>query len=266
MLPIIETPTIQLIVEECALAGIQEVVLVTSEDKTAIIQHFMPDTNLEKILIARGKIELAEKLRRLSHLCQITSVHQPEPLGLGHAIACAQAAIKNDAFAVCLGDEIFPFWDPQKPPALVALANAFHNLEKPLVGVVKIPLSDSHRYGMVNLDGRAIGAEPILVSGTVEKPSSDKAPSPYAIIGRYIFTPELFEQLSRVGPGSGGEIQLTDAMDHLAKEHKLYAIEISGVRYDMGNPHYFVKAQIDAALRRPELSKTLLPYLKTLCG
>lgn len=268
MMPIIDIPTIQFIVEEVLAAGIEQVIFVTSKGKSALEDFFDPSPNLENWLRKRGKEDLAEKIHRIGSMCEVMSVRQKQPLGLGHAIACARPMIGNDRFAVCLGDEIFPPWDSnnQKQAALSSLVKAAEEVSGSVVGTVEIDLKDSGKYGVLDLGGAVPGDKPVKVLGTVEKPKPEEAPSPYAIIGRYVFEPELFECLDQVTPGAGGEIQLTDGMAKLAKAGKMHALRITGCRYDIGNQFFFVKAQIDEALRRPELAPKIKAYIQSLCS
>jgi len=253
------------IVEEALSAGIEQVVLVTSKGKHALEEYFEPSPTLISWLRKRGKEELAEKIERIGTLCEIITVRQKEPLGLGHAVGCARSVIGDEWFAVCLGDEIFPPWNKSdNTPALKQLVTAVEAVQSSVVGVVEVPKSDTQSYGIVDLGGKSLTNLPQKVNRTVEKPKPENAPSPYAIIGRYVFHPEIMECLTRVKPGVGGEIQLTDAMDMLAVSGKLHAWPVQGCRYDIGNHFYYVKAQVDAALRRPELASRLKEYLKTL--
>ncbi len=264
MLPVLDTPTIQFIVQECVDAGIDRVVLISSRDKVAIEDHFDLNPGLDIWLRSRGKVDLADRMQGLARACEIITVRQKEPLGLGHAILCAAPVIGDQPFVVCLGDEIFPPWTEQKP-ALKTLLDAQTGHNQSVVGVVEIARSESPFYGIVDIGGEKLGEKPVKIRAAVEKPEPAKAPSGWAIIGRYVFSPSILEELKRVRPGVGGEIQLTDAMNGLAHSGALFACKIEGPRYDMGNPYYFVKAQIDAALRRPELAGQLREYLVKLC-
>lgn len=265
LLPIIDTPAIHYIVEEVILAGIEQVIFITSKGKSVLEDYFDPSPNLEKWLRARGKEELADKISRIGRLCEVISVRQKEPLGLGHAIYCARHVIGDEMFAVCLGDEIFPPWEEgAHSSALKKLVVAAEELKSSVVGVVEIPKEDTLSYGIVDLGGEIPGVAPCRVKRSVEKPKPSDAPSPYGIIGRYVFAPGLFDILKEVRPGVGGEIQLTDGMNQLALRGQLHALRIAGPRYDIGNHFFFVKAQIDAALRRSGLSDRLRQYLRSL--
>jgi UTP--glucose-1-phosphate uridylyltransferase len=266
MLPILDTPTIHYIVEEVIAAGIEQVIFVTSKGKSALEDYFDPSPALENWLIKRGKEALAEKIRRIGNLVEVISVRQKEPLGLGHAILCARDVINQESFAVCLGDEIFPPWEGpnQQKSVLQRLVEASESTRGSVVGVVEIPKSDSTSYGVIDIGSDVLGDGPTKVLRTVEKPKPQDAPSPFAIIGRYVFEAELMDHLREVRPGVGGEIQLTDGMDRLCRSGKLFALQVKGPRYDIGNHFFYLKAQIDEALRRPELAQKLRHYLKTL--
>ena len=266
MLPIIDIPTIQFIVEEVIAAGIEQVIFVTSKGKSALQDYFDRSPALEHFLRSRGKEELAEKISKIGSLCEILSVRQKEPLGLGHAVNCARSIIGNEKFAVCLGDEIFPPWDEinQSKPAVKQLVEVCEKTGSSVVGVMEVPEDETRFYGIIKIQEKTFGDSPVRVLGTVEKPSPEQAPSRFAIIGRYVFSPVIFDYLDETPKGKGGEIQLTDAMTRLCEAEGLQAVKIKGCRYDIGNPLFYVRAQIDEALRRPELSKSLRTYLKTL--
>lgn len=265
LLPIIDTPTLQFIVEEVLSAGIQQVIFVTSKGKSILEDFFDPSPNLVSWLHKRGKDALAEKIEKIGEMVEVISVRQKAPLGLGHAVLCAAPVVGNEKFAVCLGDEIFPSWNPpDKVPALRRLVNLAGEHGGSMVGVVEINPQDSQSYGVIDLGGGSMTNGLARVAKTVEKPKPADAPSRYAIIGRYVFEPALFEELRVVKPGVGGEIQLTDAMDRLARAGRLGAMLVDDCRYDIGNHLSFVIAQVDAALRRPELAERLRAYLKNL--
>jgi len=266
LLPIIDTPTIHFIVEEVIEAGIEQVIFVTSKGKHTLEDYFDLSPNLEAWLRRRGKEALADKIHQIGQMVEVVSVRQKEPLGLGHAILCTRHIVGQERFAVCLGDEIFPHWG-EKPAgsALRSLVDTADRLESSVVGVVEVPASETTSYGIVDLGGQNLNVQPTAkVIRTVEKPKPEVAPSRYAIIGRYVFDPDLFGYLAEVKPGVGGEIQLTDGMDRLAQTDRLYAQRMSGCRYDIGNHFSYVKAQIDGALQRPELAQRLREYLKSI--
>lgn len=265
LLPIIDTPTLQFIVEEVIAAGIEQVIFVTSKGKSILEDFFDPSPNLVSWLHKRGKEQLAEKIEKIGQMVEVISVRQKAPLGLGHAVLCAEPVVGREKFAVCLGDEIFPPWNtPPKPPALQRLVKLSEETSGSMVGVVEIPPQDSQSYGMIDLGGGKMENGFARVAKTVEKPKPADAPSKYAIIGRYVFESSLFDELHETKPGVGGEIQLTDAMDRLARSGRLGAMLIDDCRYDIGNHLSFVIAQVDAALRRPELADRLRTYLKNV--
>ncbi|MEZ4749631.1 MAG: UTP--glucose-1-phosphate uridylyltransferase [Bdellovibrionota bacterium] len=265
LVPVLNTPTIHFIVEEVVAAGIEQVVFVTSSGKTALEDYFDVNDALVRTLRARGKEELAECVEKTSQLCEIISVRQKEPLGLGHAVLCAAPVIGDEPFAVALGDEIFPPWDPTAPKGpLAILAEQASKQSSSVIGVMKVPREQTGSYGIVDVGSAEVGAAPVAVKATVEKPRPEKAPSEYAIVGRYVFAPEILDRLRTVKPGVGGEIQLTDAMSALAAEGALYASAVQGCRYDTGSLLGYVKAQVDAGLRDPSIAGPLKDYLRTL--
>jgi len=265
-LPILDTPTIHYIVEEVVAAGVEQVIFVTSKGKSLLEDYFDLSPDLEAWLRKRGKEQLANRVHEIGTMCEVVAVRQKEPLGLGHAVLCAKNIVGREPFVVCLGDEIFPTWKMQKGEASVLdkLIESAASQNASVVGVVEIPKADSTSYGVVDLGGASPSRGPAKVLRTVEKPKPENAPSPFAIIGRYVFQPEIFDCLQEVKPGVGGEIQLTDAMDMLAKSGKLFAQQVTGLRYDVGNFYYYLKAQIDLALQRPELAPKVREYLKSL--
>jgi UTP--glucose-1-phosphate uridylyltransferase len=263
LLPIIDTPIIHFIVEEVVASGVEQVILITSREKTALENYFEPSPELERWLRDRGKPELAERVRRIGEMCEIISIRQKHPLGLGHAVSLAQSAVGNEPFAVCLGDEIFPRWDDEGgASALSQLVSAASQLDASIVGTFAIEPEECRTHGVLDLGG--IERFPARVLRTVEKPEPAAAPSRFGIVGRYLFRPEIFDALREIPPGRGGEIQLTDGMDRLAQGGKLYALELTGYHYDIGSHLSYVKAQVDAALRRPELAQKLREYLRRL--
>lgn len=266
MLPIIDVPTIQYIVEEVIGAGIEQVIFVTSRGKNALQDYFDLSPALDSFLRKKGKEQLADRLYQIGTLCEVLSVRQKEPLGLGHAVLCAAPLVGDEPFVVCLGDEIFPPWDEinQEAAPVKRLVETYEELGKSAVGVMEVPLEETKAYGIVKLAQSKIEGKATEVLGTVEKPDPVSAPSRYAIIGRYVFDPIIFDYLRKTEKGSGGEIQLTDGMTLLCGKEGLNAVELKGSRYDIGNPLFYLKAQIDEALRRNELSQALRGYLKSL--
>ncbi|MCB0405509.1 MAG: UTP--glucose-1-phosphate uridylyltransferase [Bdellovibrionales bacterium] len=265
LVPVLSTPTIHFIVEEVVAAGIEQVIFVTSSGKTALEDYFDVNHALVRTLRERGKEDLAACVEKTSQLCEVISVRQKEPLGLGHAVLCAAPVIGGEPFAVALGDEIFPPWDPKAPQSpLAVLAEQASKTAASVIGVMKVPRERTASYGIVDVGAAEVGTTPVPVKATVEKPRPEKAPSEYAIVGRYAFGPEILDCLKSIKPGIGGEIQLTDAMSALAAEGSLYASAVQGCRYDMGSLLGYVSAQIDAGLREPSIAGPLKDYLRTL--
>jgi UTP--glucose-1-phosphate uridylyltransferase len=262
LLPALDVPAIQLIVEEAASAGVETVVLVTGRGKHAIEDHFSPRPELEQFLRARGKEALLDRIATLPKRCEVIAVRQPAPLGLGHAVECARPVVGQRRFAVLLGDEIFLRRRPEEPTGLGTLAAAAVPEGHSTVGILDVPASETKNYGIVDLGGVAPDRGPVPVKGSVEKPEPGKAPSRYAIIGRYVFSPDIFDALADVPFGKGGEKQLTDAMDRLCRQGRLHAVKMPSNRYDMGSALGFLKAQVDTALARPELAPAVVAYLR----
>lgn len=262
LLPALDVPSIQWIVEEAALAGAETIVLVTGRGKHAIEDHFSPRPELEQFLKARGKDALLDRIATLPKRCELVAVRQPAPLGLGHAVECAKSVVGGRRFSVLLGDEIFPRWHKGAKTGLETLAAAAVPEGHSSVGILEVPESETKNYGIVDLGGRSPDAGAVPVKGSVEKPEPGKAPSRYAIIGRYVFSPEIFDALADVSFGKGGEKQLTDAMDRLCRQGRLHAVKMPANRYDMGSSLGYLRAQVDAALARPELAPQVAAYLR----
>lgn len=261
MLPLVDTPVIQHVVEEAIRAGIKHLVLVTGRGKQAIENHFDVAYELEDTLRRRGKLSDLEQIQGITHLAQFAYVRQGEPLGLGHAVQCAHGAVGDVPFALLLGDDVF---DPEET-ALEALIAAYEASGKSVVGVQEVPEDEVSRYGIVNAPARS-GAASWDVTMIVEKPESSSAPSRWAVVGRYVLTPDVFTHLARLAPGVGGEYQLTDALAQLAQEGRLVAAPIPAKRYDTGNKLDYLKANVEFALRRPELREAFATYLKGLAA
>lgn len=258
LLPIIDTPTIQYIVEEVAGAGIETVVLVAGRDKGATQDYFDRAPELEAFLESKGKAALAKQVRDLAHTAEIITVRQPEALGLGHAVLCARNIVGDEPFAVLLGDEIYH----GEQPCIGQLAEVAAKHDAPVIALMRVTPEQTKAYGVVT----ARPVEPRLhrVTDMVEKPGPAAAPSDLAIMGRYILPPEIFPMLEETKPGAGGEIQLTDGLRTLARRREFYGYEFRGERYDAGDRVGFVQATIAFALKRPELAEPVRAYLKTL--
>jgi len=257
MLPIVDKPTIQYIVEEAIESGIEDIIIVTGKGKRAIEDHFDSAFELEENLARKEKFELLEEVRKPGNV-DIHYIRQKEPRGLGHAIWCARKFIGNEPFAVLLGDDIVQ----AKVPSLKQLMNMYDKVGSSVIGVQPVPMEETNRYGIIDpsrQDGRMYE-----VRNFVEKPPVELAPSNLAILGRYILTPEIFDLLENQETGSGGEIQLTDAIQRLNGFQDVFAYDFEGIRYDVGEKFGFIKTTIEMALSREELREQLLEYLVKL--
>lgn len=254
MLPIVDKPTIQYIVEEAIAAGIEDIIIVTGKGKRAIEDHFDNALELETNLIEKGKLEMLERVQESSNV-EIHYIRQKEPLGLGHAIWCARKFIGDEPFAVLLGDDIVK----SDEPCLKQLIQHYEQTSSSVIGVQKVADGDVHRYGIIDpIDTKN---RLMQVNQFVEKPSLEDAPSNYAIIGRYILTPEIFRFLDEMKQGAGGEIQLTDAIESLNSIQHVFAYEFEGRRYDVGEQLGFIETIIEFALERENLSENLKKYI-----
>jgi len=260
MLCLINKPAIQYIVEEAVASGIRDLIFVVSRGKEAILDHFDFSPELEAELEERGKKVLLEEVRRVSGLVEnLSAVRQKKALGLGHAILVAAPLVGDEPFAVLLGDDIVE----AEEPCLRQLIRAAEELRAPVIGVERLPREEVHRYGVI--DGEPLREGLYRINDVVEKPRPEEAPSELAIIGRYVFFPEIFTYLEKIPPGAGGEIQLTDALSAMIRDGKeVYALELKGARYDTGNPEGFVKATVALALKDPELGPKIRKFLSDL--
>ncbi|WP_243292802.1 UTP--glucose-1-phosphate uridylyltransferase GalU [Bacillus sp. FJAT-47783] len=260
MLPIVDKPTIQYIIEEAVESGIEDIIIVTGRGKRAIEDHFDKSYELEETLAKKEKWKMLEKVQRIADLANIHYIRQKEPKGLGHAISCARTFVGDEPFAVMLGDDIVQ----ADIPSLKQLINVYEKYKSPVVGVQKVKKEDVSKYGIVNYFSPAIEEKVFSIHDLIEKPSIEKAPSTSAIMGRYILTPEIFRILTQLKPGTGGEIQLTDAINVLLKTQQVLAYHFEGERYDVGDKLGFIKATIDFGLQREELKDDLYQYLQEL--
>jgi UTP--glucose-1-phosphate uridylyltransferase len=256
MLPIVDTPTIQLIVDEAVRAGAQQVVVVNGRGKGAIEDHFDRSYELEDTLIRNGKKAMFEQVRAISAMVRLVSVRQKEPLGLGHAVLAAKAAIGNEWFGVLLGDDLID----SDEPGIGQLARVSQETGKATVALMPVPDDQVHMYGVAA--GPQLASGNIAVEKMVEKPPRGTEPSNLAVIGRYVLPPDIFEILEKVKPGAGGEIQLTDALAVLAQQGRLIGVRFKGQRHDAGDRLGYLQANIAYALKRPELREGLLAYLR----
>jgi UTP--glucose-1-phosphate uridylyltransferase len=259
MLPIVDKPTIQYIIEEAVASGIEDILIITGRNKRAIEDHFDKSFELEMTLEEKGKKELLKMVQDISNMVNIHYIRQKEPKGLGHAIHCAKSFIKDEPFAVLLGDDIV---DSKTKPCLKQLIDVYNEYNTTILGVQEVPEKDVNKYGIV--EGMHIEDGVYKVKNLVEKPAIDKAPSNVAILGRYIITPEIFEILENTKPGAGGEIQLTDALKELATRQAMYAYVFEGRRYDVGNRLGFLEATVEFALKRDDLRNDFKKYLENL--
>ncbi|MFP4078971.1 MAG: UTP--glucose-1-phosphate uridylyltransferase GalU [Candidatus Izemoplasmataceae bacterium] len=259
MLPIVDKPTLQYIIEEAVESGIEEILIITGRNKTSIEDHFDHSVELEKVLEEKGKFDLLEEVKRISEMVDIHYIRQKEPLGLGHAISRAKSFIGDEPFAVMLGDDIVY---NGKYPCLKQMIEVYEKEEASVLGVQTIDWNDVSKYGIV--DGKKLDDKLYSVEGLVEKPDREDAPSNVAVLGRYIINPTIFPILDITKPGKGGEIQLTDALKELATKEKMVAYDFDGIRYDVGNRIGFLKATVEFALRREDLKDDFEAYLKSL--
>lgn len=258
MLPIVDKPTIQYIIEEAVASGIEEILIITGRNKKSIEDHFDKSVELEIELEKAGKQEMLDMVRGISDMVDIHYIRQKEPRGLGHAIHCAKSFVGNEPFAVMLGDDVVD----SEVPCLKQLINCFNEYKTTILGVQTVDPKNVDKYGIV--DGLHIEDRVYKVKRLVEKPAVEEAPSNVAILGRYIITPQIFEILENTAPGKGNEIQLTDALETLIKNEAMYAYDFEGRRYDVGDKLGFLQATVEYALRKEELRDGFIEYLKTI--
>jgi UTP--glucose-1-phosphate uridylyltransferase len=261
MLPLVDKPIIQYAVEEAVAAGIEQVIIVTSSQKRAIEDHFDLSFELEHLLEERGDIDTLRQIRHISDLAQVAYVRQKEQLGLGHAVLMAKELVGHEPFAVILSDDVVVGGSP----CIGQLMRAYERTKSSVVAVMGVPASETSRYGVIATDS-VHQDDPRLhrVTGLVEKPNPEAAPSNLAIIGRYILTPKIFDKLEQTPRGAGGEIQLTDAINALMDEQEVYGYAFEGVRYDSGTKMGWLKATVELALARPDLGSEFREYLREL--
>ncbi|WP_071392647.1 UTP--glucose-1-phosphate uridylyltransferase GalU [Bacillus tuaregi] len=255
MLPIVDKPTIQYIVEEAIQSGIEDIIIVTGKGKRSIEDHFDHAVELEQNLISKEKFQLLEEVRNIANMVDIHYIRQKEPKGLGHAVWCARNFIGDEPFAVLLGDDIVQ----ADTPCLQQLMEQHNKTLSSVIGVQRVPDSETHRYGII--DPMDSFGRSYQVRNFVEKPAQGTAPSNLAIIGRYIFTPEIFMFLDKQQVGAGGEIQLTDAIQELNQIQRVFAYEFEGKRYDVGEKLGFIETTIEFALQHEELREGLLKFM-----
>jgi UTP-glucose-1-phosphate uridylyltransferase len=259
MLPLIDKPAIQYIVEEAVASGIDSIVIVSGRHKRAIEDHFDKSVELEAELEARNNETMLSVVRQISRLADIYYVRQKEPLGLGHAVLCARRFIADEPFAVLLGDDILV----SDPPCLRSMIDIYEQTASSVVAVMEVPWDQTHKYGIVDIEP---GSSVARVKDIVEKPAPGQAPSNYAVVGRYVLDPAVFGLLEQTKPGKSGEIQLTDSLQELNRAASLTAFRFNGKRHDVGDKLGFVQATIDFALERPDLADDVRKYLTERLG
>jgi UTP--glucose-1-phosphate uridylyltransferase len=259
MLPLVDKPTIQYVVEEAVASGLEQIIIVTGRNKRAIEDHFDAAFELEYYLNDRGKADELAQIRTISELASVSYVRQKEPLGLGHAILCARPFVGNEPFAVFLGDDIIAGCDT---PCMRQLLDVYEKYDGPVIAVERVPRERIHHYGVIA--GRPIERNVWQIDDLVEKPRAEDAPSDLAIIGRYVLTPDVFDRLVETAPDRRGEIQLTDALRALRRTRPMYAVEFEGKRFDTGDKLGFLKATVEFALARPDLGAEFREYLRSL--
>ncbi len=258
LLPIVDKPAIQYIMEEVVSAGFEEVILITGREKGSIEDHFDISIELENHLKKKGKDDLLKIVQDISEMITIVSVRQKEPLGLGHAVLCAKRVVGDEPFAVLLGDDIID----AEVPCIKQMMEIYQRIEGVLIAIQRVPRNETHQYGIIK--GKKIEERVYKIEDMIEKPKKGEAPSNLAIIGRYILPPEIFGILERTTPDSRGEIQLTDGIRELRKEMPAFGYEFIGDRYDAGDKFGFLQANISYGLKHPELGKKLKNYLKNI--
>jgi len=260
MLPLVDKPIIQYVIEEAVAAGITQIIIVTGRGKNAIEDHFDVSYELEKLLEERGKTDLLEEVRRISNMISVSYVRQKETLGLGHAVLVAKELVGDEPFAVMLGDDIID----AAVPCMRQMVEVFERHEGPVVAVHQVPRDEISAYGVIAGQAEPTNDRLFRVTDMVEKPRKEEAPSDLAIIGRYILTPDIFEILEKTPRDKGGEIQLTNGIRVLAERRPVYAYRFEGRRHDAGNKLGFLKATVEFALKRDDLGGPFREYLKSL--
>jgi len=258
LLPIVDKPTIHYIVEEAVASGIEELILVTARGKGAIEDYFDVAPELEQALKDQGKEELWRMMKEISEMVRVVAIRQKEPKGLGHAVLCARQAVGEEPFAVLLGDDMVD----ADPPCLAQMTEVFLQKKGGVIALLRVPETETHLYGIIR--GEGVDERIYHIEELVEKPAPDQAPSDLAVIGRYVLPPEIFPILEKTPPGKGGEIQLTDALQELARRTPLYGYEFVGDRYDAGDKGGYIQANIAFALKRPEMAEKLRGFIANI--
>ncbi|CAB3389502.1 putative UTP-glucose-1-phosphate uridylyltransferase [Kyrpidia spormannii] len=262
MLPIVDKPAIQYIVEEAVAAGIEDIIIITGRNKRAIEDHFDRNIELEMELEAKGDEKALEEVRRIAELADVYYIRQKQPRGLGHAVACARSFVGDEPFAVLLGDDVMF----AERPCIAQLIDLYEETGGTVVGVQEVPPAEVSRYGIVDPDGPGPKGRGHRAKALVEKPAVEEAPSNLAIMGRYVITPEIFSILHELPPGKGNEIQLTDGLNALCRTQGVWAMPFEGRRFDIGNPMGLLRASVEVALLREDLRDEFAAFLTDVVG
>lgn len=258
MLPVVDKPVLHYVVEEAVGSGIEDILIITGRGKRAIVDYFDAYPELENHLLKNGKYDLLKELRRITELANIYYIRQRNPRGLGDALLYAESFVGDEPFAVLLGDDI----TISNPPCTKLLIELYEKYNENVIAVEEVKKEEVTKYGII--DPEEIENGVYRVKDIIEKPSADEAPSNLATMGRYVLTPKIFHYLKKIGPGHGGEIQLTDALRASLKDHELYAFHFKGRRYDVGDKFGFIRANIELALDREDIGRKVREYLKSL--
>ncbi len=258
MLPLVDKPLIQYVVEEAVASGIESVIIVTGRSKVPMEDHFDISFELERLLEARGKLDLLKEMRAISEMARVSYVRQGEALGLGHAVLQARDLVGDEPFAVMLSDDIID----AETPGLKQLLDVYEKYDAPVLGTMQVAGEAISRFGVIDVDEVEDGV--YKIRDMIEKPKFSEAPSDLAIIGRYVLTPDIFDEIEKTTPGAIGEIQITDAMRSLLKKRPFYAVRIKGTRHDAGDKLGFLMATVEFALKREDLALDFREYLKSL--
>lgn len=260
MLPIVDKPTIQYVVEEAAASGIEDIVIIIGRGEKSIEDHFDKSYELEDVLLRKKQFALLEEIQKISNIANIYYVRQKKTGGLGHAVLCAKRIIGNEPFAVLLGDDIVK----SETPCLKQIIDAYNYSNSSVIGVQTVSDTEVSKYGIIKPKGTIMEGNLLCIDSLIEKPSLEEAPSRYAIMGRYVLRPEIFDILERLPAGHGNELQLTDAINELNKQQAVYAYNFKGTRYDIGGIMGFIKATIDFALQREDIREHVLTHIKEI--
>ncbi|MBY0093565.1 UTP--glucose-1-phosphate uridylyltransferase GalU [Priestia aryabhattai] len=256
MLPIVDKPAVQYIVEEAVKSGIESIIFITGRNKKSIEDHFDKSIELEQMLEEKHKFQMLKEVQTISSMASIHYIRQKEPLGLGHAILCAEQFIGDEPFAVLLGDDIMT----SEEPALKQMIQAYETTNQSVIGVQKVDVEEVSKYGIIQPKNKS--GSLYEVNDLIEKPSIEQAPSTIAVMGRYILNPSIFSYLKTIERGVGNELQLTDALRVVCEKERLFALELEGQRFDIGDKVGYMKAMVEVALKRRDLRQTFLSYLE----